>query len=57
MNRLLWIEMQDVLETVRQDNNVKVLIVTGLGRAFSTGGGQGQKRYDKTNRMIILCHF
>jgi len=37
MNRLLWIEMQDVLETVRQDNDVKVLIITGAGRAFSTG--------------------
>lgn len=37
MNRLLWIEMQDLLETVRQDKNVKVLIITGAGRAFSTG--------------------
>lgn len=37
MNRQLWIEMQDVLETVKQDNNVKALIITGAGRAFSTG--------------------
>ena len=37
MNRQLWIEMQDVLETVKQDNNVKALIITGVGRAFSTG--------------------
>ena len=37
MNRQLWIEMQDVLETIKQDNNVKALIITGAGRAFSTG--------------------
>ena len=37
MNRQLWIEMQDVIETVKQDNNVKALIITGVGRAFSTG--------------------
>jgi len=37
MNRQLWIEMQDVLEAVKQDNNVKALIITGAGRAFSTG--------------------
>jgi enoyl-CoA hydratase len=37
MNRQLWIEMQDVLETVKQDTTVKVLIITGVGRAFSTG--------------------
>lgn len=37
MNRQLWIEMQDVLETVKKDNNVKALIITGVGRAFSTG--------------------
>ncbi|MFH2057281.1 MAG: enoyl-CoA hydratase/isomerase family protein [Pseudomonadota bacterium] len=37
MNRHLWIEMQDVLETVKQDNTVKALIITGVGRAFSTG--------------------
>jgi enoyl-CoA hydratase len=37
MNRQLWIEMQDALEDVKQDNEVKVLIITGQGRAFSTG--------------------
>ena len=37
MNRQLWIEMQDVLELVKQDNTVKALIITGAGRAFSTG--------------------
>ncbi len=37
MNRQLWIEMQDALENVKQDNGVKALIITGEGRAFSTG--------------------
>ena len=37
MNRQLWIEMQDALENAKQDNNIKALIITGEGRAFSTG--------------------
>ncbi len=37
MNRQLWIEMQDALEAVKQDNDIKALIITGEGRAFSTG--------------------
>jgi len=37
MNRQLWIEMQDALEMVKQDNDIRALIITGDGRAFSTG--------------------
>ncbi|WP_022668476.1 enoyl-CoA hydratase/isomerase family protein [Desulfospira joergensenii] len=37
MNRQLWIEIQDALEMVRQDKDIKALIITGEGRAFSTG--------------------
>ncbi|MBU1340364.1 MAG: enoyl-CoA hydratase/isomerase family protein [Proteobacteria bacterium] len=37
MNRQLWIEMQDVLDIIKQDNTVKAVIITGVGRAFSTG--------------------
>ncbi len=37
MNRQLWIEMQDALEIVKQDHDIKALIITGEGRAFSTG--------------------
>jgi len=37
MNRQLWIEMQDALGNVKQDSDVKALIFTGEGRAFSTG--------------------
>ncbi|MBW2178037.1 MAG: enoyl-CoA hydratase/isomerase family protein [Deltaproteobacteria bacterium] len=37
MNRQLWIDFQAALDTARQDPEVKVLIITGVGRAFSTG--------------------
>jgi len=37
MNRQLWIEMQDALEIAKQDQDIKALIFTGEGRAFSTG--------------------
>ena len=37
MNRQLWVEIQDALEDVKQDKAIKALIITGAGRAFSTG--------------------
>jgi enoyl-CoA hydratase len=37
MNHKLWIELQDALETVKLDRDIKALIITGEGRAFSTG--------------------
>jgi enoyl-CoA hydratase len=37
MNRQLWVEMQDALGSAKQDSDVKALIFTGEGRAFSTG--------------------
>jgi len=37
MNRQLWLEMLEVLEAARQDKDLKALIFTGEGRAFSTG--------------------
>ncbi len=37
MNRQLWLEMKDALDRVKIDPDIKVLIVTGEGRAFSTG--------------------
>ena len=37
MNRQLWLDFQEALEDVRTDQAVKVLIITGEGRAFSTG--------------------
>ncbi len=37
MNRQLWLDLEDALEDVQRDMAVKVLIITGEGRAFSTG--------------------
>jgi enoyl-CoA hydratase len=37
MNKQLWLEFQGALEDAGADPEVKVLIITGEGRAFSTG--------------------
>ena len=37
MNRQMWLEIMDTLDTVKEDANIKALIFTGHGRAFSTG--------------------
>ena len=37
MNRQLWLDFQSAMEDAGQDTNIKVLIITGEGRAFSTG--------------------
>jgi len=37
MNKQLWIDFQAALEDAKSDRTVKALIITGAGRAFSTG--------------------
>lgn len=37
MNKPMWLEIQTVLEDVRKDDAIRVLVITGEGRAFSTG--------------------
>jgi len=37
MNKQLWLEFQEALEDARNDPEIKALIITGEGRAFSTG--------------------
>jgi enoyl-CoA hydratase len=37
MNKQLWLDFQVALEDARNDRSIKVLIITGEGRAFSTG--------------------
>lgn len=37
MNKQLWIDMQTALADAGNDPDIKVLVVTGEGRAFSTG--------------------
>ena len=44
MNRQLWIEFEEALDTVRRDPAVKVLVITGEGRAFSSGADLKESR-------------
>jgi enoyl-CoA hydratase len=37
MNKQLWLDFQEALDDVKNDPEIKVLIITGEGRAFSTG--------------------
>ena len=37
MNQQLWIDLQSALEDARTDPQIKVVVLTGEGRAFSTG--------------------
>jgi len=37
MNKRLWLDMQAALEDARTDDAVTVVVITGEGRAFSTG--------------------
>lgn len=37
MNKQLWLDFQTALEDVKNDPEIKVLIITGEGRAFSAG--------------------
>lgn len=37
MNKQLWLDFQGALADVKDDPEIKVLIITGEGRAFSTG--------------------
>ena len=37
MNKQLWIDVQNALEDAKNDIAIKALVITGEGRAFSTG--------------------
>jgi len=37
MNKQLWLDLQVALEDVKSDHGIKALIMTGEGKAFSTG--------------------
>lgn len=51
MNKQLWLDMEKALEDAREDDSIRVLVLTGAGRAFSTGAdlkdskGRSQKAY------------
>ncbi len=44
MNQQLWLDMLHALEEIRKDPGIKVLIITGEGRAFSTGADLKESR-------------
>jgi enoyl-CoA hydratase len=37
MNKRLWLDLQAALDDARRDAQIKVVVITGEGRAFSTG--------------------
>ncbi len=37
MNRRMWEDLEDALDDIRKDPAVKAMVITGEGRAFSTG--------------------
>ena len=37
LNQRLWLELQNSLEDAQKDQTIKVVIITGQGRAFSSG--------------------
>ena len=37
MNKQLWLDLQAALDDAREDEQIKVVVITGEGRAFSTG--------------------
>jgi enoyl-CoA hydratase len=37
MNKQLWLDLQAALTDAREDDTIKVVVITGEGRAFSTG--------------------
>ncbi|MDY6973040.1 MAG: enoyl-CoA hydratase/isomerase family protein, partial [Thermodesulfobacteriota bacterium] len=68
MNRQLWLDISASLMDAKEDTEIRVLIITGCGRAFSTGADLKESKersreayrvylegLQKTSRMII--HF
>lgn len=37
MNKQLWLDLRAALDDAREDDDIKVVVITGEGRAFSTG--------------------
>ena len=44
MNKQLWLDIQAAFDDVSKDTDIKVIIITGQGRAFSTGADLKESR-------------
>jgi len=44
MNKQLWLDFQEALDDARNDAAIKVLVVTGEGKAFSTGADSKESK-------------
>lgn len=58
MNKQLWLDMREALHDARDDEKIKVLIITGEGRAFSTGAdlkdSQGRSLKAYRDYLVLL---
>ena len=52
MNKQLWLDFQAALEDARIDSDIKVLVVTGEGRAFSTGASSRRRRKASSSTIV-----
>jgi enoyl-CoA hydratase len=44
MNKQLWLDLQAALQDAKEDPDIKVVVITGEGRAFSTGADLKESR-------------
>lgn len=56
MNRQLWLDLREALRHAQSDPDIKVLIITGEGRAFSTGADlkESKERTPEQYRDYLL---
>ncbi len=56
MNQQLWLDFEKALKDVQNDQNIKALIITGNGRAFSTGADlkESQHRSPSDYRRYLV---
>jgi cyclohexa-1,5-dienecarbonyl-CoA hydratase len=56
LNIAMMKEINQALESIQNDTSIKVLVITGTGKAFSGGVDVGDHVGDKVNEMIEVFH-